>query len=162
VRAQILRSILLLGVVVIACAPPPPPTSERDIALYMQTLGDWAPQEAEVARAVRRILDTEFVDEAEVRRQLAESLPRLEAQLALMRAYRPQGDALQAVHEDYVEAWAVLRRGYSDITAGLDAGDQAALGRGRRALLAWRAALPETAKRIRALTAAQTEQGPPT
>jgi hypothetical protein len=162
VRAQTIRGILLLGLLAAACSPPPQPTGPRDVARYLQQLSNWAPQEAEVARAVRRILDTEFVDDGEVRRQVAESLPRLEAQLAIMGAYEARGDDLQAVHRAYVGAWAALRQGYADIMVGLDTGDQAALGRGRRALLAWREALPATAKRIRNLADATNEQGPPT
>jgi hypothetical protein len=127
----------------------------------MAQLTQWAPQEAEVGRTVRRILDTEFADEAEVRRQLAESLPRLEAQLALLRAYRPGGSELQAIHATYVQAWENLRTGYADILRGFDGPDQAALGRGRAALLAWRRALPETANRLRELSAATNETGPP-
>jgi hypothetical protein len=163
VRAQIIRGILLFAALATGCTPPPAPVSQREVARYLQQLSEWAPQEAEVARAVRRILDTEFVDEAEVRRQMAESLPRLEAQLTAMRAYHVgAGGDLGAVHRSYVDAWAGLRQGYADITRGLDGGDQAALGRGRRALLAWREALPETADRLRVLRDSTNEQGPPT
>jgi hypothetical protein len=128
----------------------------------MQQLDQWAPQEAEVGRAVRRILDTEFADEAEVRRQIAESLPRVDAQLALMRAYHPAGGALQQVHGDYVQAWETLRAAYDDILAGFDGSDQATLGRGRQELLAWRRALPDTARRLRELGGTGNESGPPT
>lgn len=115
-----------------------------------------------MGRAVRRILETEFADEAEVRRQIAESLPRVEKQLALIRTYRPPGGEIQAIHASYVAAWANLQQGYVDITAGFESGDQAALGRGRRALVGWRNALPATATRLRALAAASNEPGPST
>jgi hypothetical protein len=166
VRAQIPYAIVLctaLG----ACSAPSTQLSQRDLSAYMDQLTQWAPQEAEVGRAVRRVLETEFADEAEVRRQIAESVPRLEAQLVLLRAYRPSSTELQEVHAAYLAAWEDLRTGYSDILRGFDAPDQAALGRGRAALLAWRRALPETAKRLRELRdatdqGATKEAGPPT
>ena len=147
---------------VAGCAAPSAPLRQKDLAAYMQQLTHWAPQEAEIGRSVRRILETEFVDEAEVRRQVAESLPRVDAQLAVVRAYRPAGAELQAVHDSYVEAWDTLQRGYADILRALDEGDQAALGRGRQALLAWRHALPATARRLRELADATNAAGPPT
>ena len=149
-----------------ACSAPSTQLSQRDLSAYMEQLTQWAPQEAEVGRAVRRILDTEFADEAEVRRQISESVPRLDAQLVLLRAYRPSSTELQDVHAAYVHAWEDLRTGYSDVLRGYDGGDQAALGRGRAALLAWRRALPETADRLRELRDAMgpspNETGPPT
>jgi hypothetical protein len=152
----------LLALLAGACAPPPAPTSQRDVDGYLQKVAEWAPQEAEVARAVRRILETQFVDEAEVRRQIAESLPRLERQVAAMRAYQPHGVELEEVHQDYLRSWQALRAGYADVAAGLDTGDQAALGRGRRALVAWRESLPATASRLRELSESTKQQGPPT
>jgi hypothetical protein len=162
VRAQLHPVLAVLALAATSCSAPSTPTTNRDVARYLQQLQVWAPQEAEVGRAVARILATEFADEAEVRRQIAESLPRVEQQLALMRAYHPTGTELQAVHASYVEAWASLRRGYADITTGFDSGDPNVLGRGRRALLAWRAALPAVASRLRSLDAATSEKGPPT
>jgi hypothetical protein len=162
VRAQLEHSLAVLALVLSSCAAPSAPVSRRDVGRYLHELDAWAPQEAEVGRAVTRILATEFADEAEVRRQIAESLPRVEQQLARMRGYDPSGPELRAIHASYVEAWATLQRGYADITSGFDSRDQELLGRGRRALLAWRRALPATARRLRALTAATSEQGPPT
>jgi hypothetical protein len=162
VRAQIRRPIVLCAVLLSACTTPSQQPSQRDLSAYIEHLTQWAPQEAEVGRAVRRILDTEFADEAEVRRQIAESVPRVDAQLALLRAYHPAGNALQDVHAGYVQAWETLRAAYTDIIEGFDRSDQATLGRGRQELLAWRRALPDTAKRLRELAGATNETGPPT
>ncbi|HWP65209.1 MAG TPA: hypothetical protein VNO26_04755 [Candidatus Limnocylindria bacterium] len=154
-RAQIraaLSSLLLAAVV--GCTAASSDVDPRELSRYVHQLSLWAPQEAEVGRAVRRILATEFADEAEVRRQVVESRPRVEAQLEKLRAYKPRGAELADIHASYVEAWEVLSRGYDDIIRGFDEGDQATLGRGRRALLAWRNALPATAKRVRELGAA--------
>lgn len=157
----------MLSLAVAACNAPSTRVSQRDLSAYMSQLAQWAPQEAEVGRAVRRILETQFVDEVEVRRQIAESTPRVDAQLDRLRAYQPRSKELQDVHRAYLRAWEGLRTGYSDILLGFDQQSQAALGRGRAALLAWREALPETARRLReirdALGAAPgNETGPPT
>jgi hypothetical protein len=160
-----MAAFLLLASLAAACGHSPGSVTQRDIARYLQQLGEWAPQEAEIARAVRRILATQFVDEAEVRHQMAESLPRIESQLTLMRAYNPHAAELEDIHQAYVAAWDGLRRGYADIATGLDTGDQAAIGRGRRRLVGWRQAIPDMARHLRELrdaTDAMNEGGPPT
>jgi len=149
---------VLLG----ACTSPSEQPTRHELSAYMEQLGQWAPQEAEVGRAVQRVLDTEFADEAEVRRQIAESVPRVDAQVALLRAYQPSSRALKDVHAGYVRAWETLRAGYADIVEGLDRADQATLGRGRQELLAWRRALPDTATRLREIAGTANETGPPT
>jgi hypothetical protein len=162
VRTQTRGSIAALALVVAACAPGREPD---EVGPYLQQLQAWAPQEAEAARAVTRILRTQFVDEAEVRRQIDESLPRVSAQVAALTAYRPRGAAIGTIHTRYLEGWRHLQRGYEDILRGLDTGDQAALGRGRAELLAWRETLRETADRLQeagAAPASEMERGPPT
>lgn len=153
---------LLAALALAACAATP----ERDeVGPYLQQLQAWAPQEAEAARAVTRILRTQFVDEAEVRRQIAESQPRVSAQVTALTAYRPRTPEIAGIHARYVDGWRRLQQGYEDILRGLDTGEQEALARGRAQLLAWRDALRETADRLQEAGAAapvEMEQGPPT
>jgi hypothetical protein len=160
VRTQPLWLVAALALA--ACAPTP----ERDeIGPYLQQLQAWAPQEAEAARAVTRILRTQFVDEAEVRRQIDESLPRVSAQVAALTAHQPRSPEIRAIHGPYLDGWRRLERGYGEILRGLDSGDQTALARGRADLLAWRDTLRRTADRLRELGATpapEMEQGPPT
>jgi hypothetical protein len=136
-----------------------------DLARYLAQAVAWAPQEAEVARAIGRVLETEFVDEAEVRRQLAESLPRVDAQLAAIEAYTPATRRLRSIHDRYAHAWRELRAAYAEIVRGFDTQNSAALAAGRRALVAWRQAIPATARQLRELTDTATpemDRGPPT
>jgi len=132
---------------------------------YLQQLQTWAPQEAEAARAVTRILRTQFVDEAEVRRQVEESLPRVAAQVEALGAYEPRTADIRVIHTRYLDGWRRLLRGYEEILRALDSGEQNGLARGRAALLSWRDTLRETADRLQAVgatSAPEMEQGPPT
>ena len=145
-RVQPTAILVLLALV--SCTAPRDSTS-HEVAGYLRQLAEWAPQEAEAARAVRRILATQFVDEAEVRRQIAESRPRVEAQVAALSAYRARSRELSEVHRNYLEGWRRLARGYDEIEQGLDRTDQRALARGRAALVAWRDTVMSTARRLR-------------
>jgi hypothetical protein len=153
---------LLIALASPACAPPERPPASGAVQAYLQQLEEWAPEEAEVGRGVRRILETQFVDDGEVRRQLAEVQPRIDAQLSRMRGYRPPAGPIGDLHQAYVVAWAGLQQGCREIAEGLDAAEQDRLGRGRRQLVAWREALPAVAKRVRELLSPEMEQGPPT
>jgi hypothetical protein len=154
-----------IAVLLLARCAAPPPVDQEDLRRYLLQAAAWAPQEAEVARAIGRVLETEFVDEAEVRRQLAESLPRVEAQLAVIEAYAPATIRLQSIHSRYVHAWRELQGAYAKIVRGFDTQDPAALAAGRGALLAWRQAIPAAARQLRELTDAAPEpemdRGPP-
>jgi len=162
VRTQPVSVIAALALSVAACAPTP----ERDeVGPYLQQLQTWAPQEAEAARAVTRILRTQFVDEAEVRRQVEESLPRVRAQVEALAAYEPRSAEIRAIHTRYLAGWRRLQRGYEEILRALDSGDQSGLAHGRNAFLSWRDTLRETADRLQeagAAPAPEIEQGPPT
>lgn len=162
-RAQAIGVTALVVLLAAACRTSP--LSQQDVEVYLQQLRRWAPQEGEIARAVRRILETEFVDEAEVRRQITESTPRLEAHVVALRSYQPRPAELRDLHGRYRRTWEGLQDGYADILRGLDTANQPVIGRGRRALLAWREAIPATARRLLELRDASVstmEQGPPT
>lgn len=161
-RAQLCFSLLLIASGPTGCSPPERAPGPGSVTAYLEQVRQWAPQEAEVGRGVRRILETQFVDDGEVRRQLAELQPRIDAQLSRMREYRAPAGAIADVHAAYVVAWTELQQGCRDIADGLDAGEHALIGGGRRKLVAWRESLPTIAKRLQGLASPEMEQGPPT
>ena len=114
-------------------------------------MNSWAPVEAETAHTLERIMATQFVDEAEVLRQIAESRPRVQHQLDAAMAYEPRTAEVRRIHAIYVRAWRTLLDGYASITAGLEHGDQAKLANGRQAMLQWRDTIVEVAEELRAL-----------
>jgi hypothetical protein len=134
----------------VACQSPPGAT-RTELAAYLERSRSWAPVEAETAKTIERILRTEFVDEAEVHRQIADSRPRLLAHLARVRAYSPHVDALRRLHERYVTAWQDLLAGYDAIDDGFASGDYTKLARGREAMGRWRDALVGVAADLRGL-----------
>src|SRR5439155_1182079 len=83
----------------------------------------WAPVEAETERTIERILGTQFVDEAEVRRQIRDDRPRALAHLERVRAYAPRSRDVQHIHARYVSAWEELLGGYDAIEQGFTSGD---------------------------------------
>ena len=155
--------LIALLVVLLACATSPD-TRRADLVAYLHQLRDWAPQDAEAAATVRRLLDSQFADESEVRHQIADSRPEVAAQLERAREYQPRTTELEAIHRRYRDAWATLLRAYDEIGHGLDRGDQAALSAGRRDLLAWRRAITAVAADVGELADrydARSEAGPP-
>jgi hypothetical protein len=153
-------AITALPILVAVCSPPPPPPSSADVQDYLEHLRSWAPQEAEIGRAISRLLRTEFVDAAEVGRNVRDTLPRIDRQIALLRPYQPRSERLTEVHRTHLNAWNDLRDGYLAIERGMDSGDQAPLAAGRRALLAWRETVRRVADELRLLVA-QTDDAPP-
>jgi hypothetical protein len=148
-RDRTVRPLLLVTALVTACG-----TSRGDLAgprALPLLAKEWAPTEAETARTVQRILATQFVDEDEVRRQIAADRPRVAAHLATIKAMTPATDPVRAIHADYVAAWQELSDGYADILRGLDATDASLLSRGRMAIDGWRTTILETAQRLRLL-----------
>ena len=128
------------------------PTAARtDLRAYLARSRSWAPVEAEAARTVQRILNTQFVDEAEVLRQIADSRPRLSAHLEALRAYTPHTKDVARVHARYVSAWEELLGGYESIEQGFSSGDYTKLSRGRQAMDAWREDIVEVAGELREL-----------
>lgn len=111
----------------------------------------WAPIEGETARTLERILDTQFVDEAEVLRQIEDNAPRVRSHLVRVEEYTPRTDEVRAVHSTYVTAWRRLLSGYEEIEAGFRTGEFARLATGRAAFAEWRDSMLSTAKRLSAL-----------
>jgi hypothetical protein len=146
-RAVVVIPVLSL---IVACSKPAP-LLRADVEAYLRHANDWAPVEAETARTVDRILVTQFVDDAEVRRQVTADLPRVVAHLDRIRNYRPSTSEVRAVHDDYVKAWVDLQRGYASVLRGLDTGDASGLAAGRRAMEDWRATVLRTAHALRTL-----------
>lgn len=141
---------LVVALLTVACQSAPGAT-RTELAAYLERSRSWAPVEAETAKTIERILRTEFVDEAEVHRQIADSRPRLLAHLARVRAYSPHVDALRRLHERYVTAWQDLLAGYDAIDDGFASGDYTKLARGREAMGGWRDALVRVAADLRGL-----------
>jgi hypothetical protein len=109
-----------------------------DVRAYLQRMSGWAPIQAETARTLERILATEFVDEAEVGHQIADSRPRVVAHLQQVRAYVPRTDPVRRIHEAYIQAWERLLTGYDALEKGFATGEYSNLARGREAMTAWR------------------------
>jgi hypothetical protein len=114
-------------------------------------MSSWAPTEADTAQTLERILATEFVDEAEVRRQIADSTPRVRRQLAEAEQYEPRTAEVRRIHAVYVGSWQTLLDAYGSITAGFESGDQTKLSRGRDGMARWRDAIVQVARELRDL-----------
>ena len=94
---------------------------------------------------------TQFVDEAEVRRQISDSRPRLLAHLESLRAYAPHSRDVTQIHTRYVAAWERLLSGYQAIEDGFSSGDYTKLARGREAMEGWRQEIVLVADELREL-----------
>jgi hypothetical protein len=134
----------------IACQTSPTAT-RTDLRAYLSRTKSWAPVEAEAARTIGRILKTQFVDEAEVRRQIADSRPRVLTHLESLRAYTPHSKDVARIHARYVAAWERLLGGYDAIEEGFSTGDYTKLARGREAMEAWRTEIVGVAGDLREL-----------
>ncbi len=143
-------ALVVLAVVPLGCGAPPS-TARVDLLAYLQRSKTWAPVEAETAQTIERILRTEFVDEAEVQRQIVDSRPRILGHLERVRAYNPRSDAVEQVHTRYISAWQELISGYDAIEAGFASGDYTKLARGREAMARWREEIIRVAADLRAL-----------
>jgi hypothetical protein len=146
---RLLRTITL-ALLAGACASSPG-TVRTELEVYLHRTADWAPIEAETARTIERILRTQFVDEAEVRRQIDDSRPRILGHLERVRAYAPRAAPIAAIHTRYVQAWEGLLAGYDAIERGFSSGDYTQLARGRDAMGAWREGLIGVAASLRDL-----------
>ena len=122
-----------------------------DLTLYLQQAQDWAPVEAETSRTIARILATQFVDEAEVRRQIRADLPRVAAHIARVRNIHPSSPELAAIQATYLTTWRDLATGYNQIERGLDHGIVTDVAAGRASLAAWRQGIIATADALRRL-----------
>ena len=143
-------AVLALAAALGACNGPPNET-RIDLSAYLARTKAWAPVEAEAARTVVRIFDTQFVNEAEVMRQIGDSRPRVLAHLAELRDYHPRSQEVAHVHTRYIEAWQTLLDGYDAIEKGFSTGDYTNLARGRQDLDAWRDTIVDVARELRDL-----------
>lgn len=125
--------------------------TRNDVRAYLQKTAGWAPIESETARALERILATQFVDEPEVLHQIHESRPRILAHLQVVRALAPKDPRLQKINRTYVSAWEGLLTGYAAIEDGFSSGDYTKLARGREAMAAWRDGIKDVARELREL-----------
>lgn len=130
--------LLLPLLLVCASCSTPPAALRADTVAYLQKMSSWAPTEAETARTIERILATEFVDQAEVLRQIADSTPRVQRQLEDAQRYEPRTSEVRRIHSTYVGAWHALLGGYQSIQSGLETSDQPKLAQGRLAMARWR------------------------
>lgn len=122
-----------------------------DVSRYIQATADWAPVEAESARAVERIFATQFVDEAEVRREITELRPRVDRHIAVVRTYVATTPTLRTIHRAYIDAWNALAEGCDLIRSGLERDDPTHLAIGRERLAEWVAGLRQVAAELRTL-----------
>jgi hypothetical protein len=141
---------VLLGAA-LGCSSPSDQALRADLTLYLQRANDWAPVEAETARTIDRVLATQFVDDAEVRRQITADAPRVAAHLARVEAVAPTSQELRDVHARYVGAWRDLSAGYTALLRGIDAGNARDLAAGREAMEAWRESIVGVARDLRRL-----------
>ena len=144
------RRALVLGVLVAGCGVSPD-TTRVELRGYLARTRNWAPVEAEANRAIKRILATQFVDEAEIRRQIVDSRPRILTHLEHLRGYAPRSKDIACIHARYIAAWETLLGGYDAIEEGFSSGDYAKLARGREAMEAWRREIEAVARELREL-----------
>ncbi len=149
-HAWFLAPIALAIATAVACTPAGQ-TARADVTLYLQRANDWAPVEAETARTIDRILATQFVDEAEVRRQIVADTPRVRAHLVRIATIHPTSPELRDIHARYVDTWRRLAAGYETLLRGLDTGHVPDIAAGRAALEAWRAGIVAVARDLRHL-----------
>jgi hypothetical protein len=134
----------------IACQTPPQ-VIRTDVQAYLMRSRAWAPVEADAARTIKRIMDTQFVDEPEIHRQIAESRPRVLAHTAALRDYHPRSDEVRRVHRHYMTAWDRLLAAYDAIEDGFTSGDYRKLARGREDMVAWQDGIVRVADELRTL-----------
>jgi hypothetical protein len=128
-----------------------PDTTRIELRAYLARTKAWAPVEAETNRTISRILATQFVDEAEIRRQIADNRPRILTHLDQVRGFVPHTKDIARIHARYLAAWQTLLDGYDAIEQGFSSGDYTKLARGREAMEAWRREIQATASELRDL-----------
>jgi hypothetical protein len=149
---QFVRDVgrLALVIVAVGCGTPTG-TVRLDVLSYLERAKAWAPIEAEAAATVKRIFRTQFVDESEVSRQIADSRPRIERHLVQVREYQPRSEEVERIHREYVRSWELLLAGYEAIEGGFASGDYRRLATGRERLEAWRGGIVWVADELRML-----------
>ena len=123
-------------------------TERADVISYLERTRAWAPVEAETAQVLDRIIATQFVDEAEVNREIAASRPRLTTHLDRVRDYRPRTSDVARIHARYIRAWERLLSGFDAIDQGFSSGDYSKLAQGRQAIDLWRQQIVQVADEL--------------
>jgi hypothetical protein len=144
--------LVLVAALVAACSVSPD-TTRIELRAYLARAKSWAPVEAETNRTLQRIFATQFVDEAEVRRQIADSRPRILTHLDHVRGFSAHSKDVARVHARYLGAWERLLGGYDAIEQGFSSGDFKKLAQGREAMEAWREEIQGVAAELRELMA---------
>jgi hypothetical protein len=146
------RRSALAVVVGLALGCSPSDTSvAADVESYLSRAQMWASVESDAARTIERILETQFVDEAEVRRQIGDARPRVVAHLESVRKYVPRTAAVERIHRRYVVAWEELLKAFDDIERGFSSGDYTLLARGREEMARWKEGVVGVARELRRL-----------
>jgi hypothetical protein len=154
-----LARVVPIVLVIVGCGTPPA-AKRADVEAYLQRMAAWAPIEAETARTLERILETEFVDEAEVIRQIEDNAPRVRGHLQRVDEYMPRTTDVKAVHETYKKAWQGLLKGYERIETGFRTGEYSLVAEGRAAFAGWREGLLSTARQLSSLRDATDARQP--
>jgi hypothetical protein len=144
------RTVGLVMLLAVACGTSSG-EARIDVLGYLERAKTWAPIEAETAATIDRIFRTQFVDEAEVGRQIADSRPRVERHLSQVREFKPRSEDVERIHREYVTAWERLLAGYDAIETGFASGDYTKLAAGREGLDAWRGGIVWVADELRDL-----------
>lgn len=142
--------LVLVAALAAACGVSPD-TTRIELRAYLARARSWAPVEAETNRTLQRIFATQFVDEAEIRRQITDSRPRILTHLDHVRGFSTHAKDIAHVHARYLAAWERLLGGYDAIEQGFSSGDFTKLSRGREAMEAWRAEIQAVAAELREL-----------
>lgn len=127
-------ALLLLSA---ACGTPPA-ALQQDARAYIARMSEWAAVEGETGRSITRILQSHFVDEAAVLREISDLRPRLDRHLASVDRYTPRTTQVAHIHHQYVAAWRGLLHGFDAIERGFSSGEQSELAAGRTAILRWK------------------------
>ena len=146
---RLVPGVLLLTALA-ACRTSPRVLAE-DLQRYLAQVQRWAPIESETNRTIDRILSTQFVDEAEARRQIAANRAGIGPHLEYIRTFSPLTTPVQQLHRLYVDGWERLLHGYAEIEEGFSSGDYSHITRGRAAMLAWRDVIRRVAAELRRL-----------
>jgi hypothetical protein len=143
-------ALAVLIAVAVACSPSDTSVA-ADVQSYLSRVQTWAPVESEAAQTIERILATQFVDEAEVRKQIADARPRVAAHLETIGKYVPRTSAVERVHQRYVAAWGELLTAFASIERGFETGDYTLLARGREGMARWKEGVLAVARDLRRL-----------
>lgn len=115
----------------------------------MQQVTSWAPVEAETARSIQRIFATQFVDEAAVRQEVSQTLPRIKSHLDRIASVAPSDSDLRDIHLRYQLAWRQLQDALIGLPDAIGRNDAGALAASRASMTAWGQAMMDIAADLR-------------